>query len=423
MAMITLDWFNPGEVVRISTSEWQSPDSLALLGMSPGAGFDGNIGVSALMDGAETGLIFPRNSTGAKATGGVGDVMFTAAKYGAAGNKLSIQISEQGTAHRVTTFFSGVPVDSQIISNISEFTGNRFIMPEVTIGSGEAPETVIIMNGEAKFDGGDSGTIPSYSERAAVFQSAASIETWDVIAFSIDPEESGYTSAVAAFIEWLNVTNEEQQEARHAVIFNYTDLSSDNYDVTNIRQTCRFDGELLSPSEMCLWVASLSAGAAANHSMTADRLRRASDLQPRYNAQNREEYMNRGFWLLHEDQNGVITVVRDNNSFVSTSLDFNIQWTDNRSMRTRHAWMIGVSNIFDTEFKGAVADTAEGRTLFRVACDRLATAFEEVEMFAEHDISKIAVVSGAFRTWGADYEPAVIPTAVDTLDFRTRITW
>jgi len=416
MDMMPLDWFIPGEVVDIHVREWLSNEALHKVGMTFTPDFPNNLSLNALMDGAELGLIFPQNTSGAPASATHGDITITARKHGAAGNEITVNFIEQGGLFTVTTFFRGNPQVIQRVESLDQLQDNPFVTFDFAVNTA-------IQIGEVMLTGGDSGTVPAYSQRMGAYLEAAMLEDWNVIAFSIDPADPGYLQAINAFEAWLDQFNTDIQEFRKAVLFNPEDLSSDNIFISNLRQTASFDGTPLTPGDMVRYDAGHSAGAGANHSRTADRQARLSNLQPRYNIRQRTNFMNRGFLLYDQDLHGIVTVVRDIGSFVSTSLTRNIQFTDNRTMRTIDAWLRAVNTLFRRDFKGAVDDTEEGRNLFRCALDVLAMRFQESGLIAGHSIDKITVNPGGFRTWQTVYEPAVIPTAVDTLDMITRITW
>ena len=284
MAMLPLNWFKPGKVVDIHTREWMSQTALYKVGMMFTPDFEGNLGINALMDGAELGLIFPQNTGGAPAVATLGDITITAKKHGTAGNEITVNFIQQGDMVTVTTFFRGNTQGVQRIANLADL--HNGVNPFVDFDFDDSATAPL---GEVMLEGGDNGVVPEYSDRMGAYMDAALLEEWDTIAFGVDPRtDSAYLQAVNAFDAWLAQHNQDVQESRHGVYFNETDLSADNYDITNIMQLAHFDGVQLTPAEMVLYETGHHAGAAANYSRTASRQRRLSDVEPRLNIRQQE---------------------------------------------------------------------------------------------------------------------------------------
>jgi len=450
--MFPQDWYNEDELQEIHAREWlENPvDALRKTGMtSTPDSFPANIGMNAMMsggtadgasNGAALGIIFPQNTGGTK-SGAVmaeGDsvVEFQANKNGITGNRISWSILSHGDAFECIEFFNGTILSTQRCEGLHELQNGAMSTVKFTLPDGYDPDAdgaimIPIPLGQITLSGGTSGTVPEYSGRQSAFQAAAAAyEHWDVIAFSIAPDDSNYTTATNSHKAWLDqLNNDPPQRARKSFIFRPSGASSDNSSVYNVNDRYRFDGELLTPEQVVLHMAGLSAGAAGNADLTASFLRRVTDLQPlpgqktRRTAREREEAINTGFMILNQADDGGIYIVREINSFVRTRRKKTIQWTDGKTGRVRDLWMQAVNHTFLRYYQGDVDDTEEERENFRIALYNLAAVFESQRMLRGNDISRIRVESAGFKAWRSSYIPFDIPMTIDTLDMITRISF
>ena len=424
--MLPLNWYDTDKIAEVSASEWGSSEAIEAVGMTSSPDFlPQNRAMSALMHGAQLGLIFPQNTGGTKATGTLDDLTITAKKFGIAGNEITINIIERNNTYVVTTFFRGMSQGFQVITTLEDLSENPFVDFSFEIDNTDPEEPIVpsVPLGEVMLEGGTNGTIPDWTTRMQAFMDAAALEFWHTIAFNMSPTDTGFITAKAAFVDWLKELNREEQQIRQAVIFNNTEVSDDTEMIININQTAEFDGTRLTPAEMTLYRTGMTAGTAINVSETASNMGRIANIEPRYPKRQRENFINLGFFIYHQDQDGVISVVRDINSFVSTEPKKNIQWTDNRTIRTLNDMMIQIALEFTRGYMGKVDDNEHGRDMFHTSIHVLFLTYQDISALQNHDINKIIVEPGGFRTWKITANDTQIVTAVDTLDFLMFITW
>jgi hypothetical protein len=450
--MLPQDWYNENELQEIHAREWleNSVDALRKMGMASTPDFfPGNIGMNAMMsggvadgasDGAELGIIFPQNTGGAKAGAIMMDensvITLSANKQGIAGNRINWSVLARDGMFECIEFFDGQIISTQMCEGLHEFQNGAMTTVSYELPDGYDPhaagaEMIPLPLGQIALSGGSSGTNHTYSERQSAFQlAAAAYEHWDVIAFSIDPEDANYVTAINSHKAWLDqLNNDPPQRSRKSFIFVPSGASSDNSSVYNVNDRYRFDGEILTPAQVVLHMAGLSAGAAGNKDLTASFLRRVTDLQPlpgqtaRRTARQRETAINTGFMILNQSDDGGVYIVREINSFVRTRRNKTIQWTDGKTGRIRDLWMQAVNHAFLRYFQGQVDDTEEERENFQIALYNLAAVFESQQMLRDNDISRIRVESAGFKAWKSSYIPFDIPMTIDTLDMITRINF
>jgi len=454
IAMLPLDWYSENELQEIHSREWLSTenpvDALRKMGMaSTPEFFPANIGINAMLsggtangasDGATMGIIFPQNTGGAKAGGYLTDdatiITLEANKNGIAGNRINWSILARDGMFECVEFFDGQILSTQLCEGLHELqngamTSVSYELPNDYDPNADGAVMIPIPLGQITLSGGTSGSVPEYSERQGAFQkAAAAYEHWDVIAFSIDPEDPNYTTATNSHKAWLDqLNNDPPQRSRKSFIFRPSGASSDNSGVYNVNDRYRFDGELLAPAQVVLHMAGLSAGAAGNKDLTASFLRRVTDLQPlpgqttRRTARQREDAINTGFMILNQADDGGVYIVREISSFVRTRRNKTIQWTDGKTGRVRDLWMQAVNNTFLRYFQGDADDTDDDRENFRIALYNLAAVFESQKMLRNNDISRISVEPAGLKTWKSSYIPFEIPMTIDTLDMITRINF
>jgi len=452
MAMIELDWYEENRVIDIHAREWLSDYGLHKLGMtSTPEHLPANMSVNMLMAGAEVGLIFPQNTGGVRAVAQMSEgsvtVTYEASKLGAAGNRLSISVLERDGAYEVVEFFDSDIISRQQVESLHQLRPMRMVRPIFDIQEGydfEQDGPIALPLGQVKLEGGHSGSLPAYNTRQGAFQSAAALEYWDTIAFGIEPNITGYQSAINSHAAWLNQLNADLGEARASFVFAIHEgdtvameqiqkhfeyspttvgLSMDNSEIINVSDIAHFDGQLARPSQMVLFWAGLHAGTPANEEMTVQRdlLNRLTGLATRRNIRQRESLMNRGFFILDQDVEGVISIVRGVTSFVHTHLTKNIQWTDERTGRVRHAWMKSINQMFTRYAKNHLMDTDEDMTTWRIMVHDKAELFVSQRLLQDHEIGKISVRPNGHKSWETRYDGFIIPMTVDTLDMVTRI--
>lgn len=124
------------------------------------------------------------------------------------------------------------------------------------------------------------------------------------------------------------------------------------------------NGEVLTAKESTVVVASMTAGARVNQSLTNKKVLRAVDISPRMTKEEKENAVKAGKFIFSVNRNQVVTVVIDINSLTSFEgkADF---FRKNRTVRVMDNIVNDLTTIFDSNIKGIENNNDIGRSKFK----------------------------------------------------------
>ena len=418
MAMIPLNWFNVNEAVEINATEFRSTEALAIVGKTA-FDFAINRQITCLLNGARNAVIFPQNIGGVKAEAIQGDITWVAKKAGELGNDITVSVIKQNDRYTINTFVRGVPMHTAIVTDIANL--DKAIEDNLFVEADFDPDTATFTLGEVMLEGGENGTIPSYESKIETYLQAASLENWDCIAFSMEPDEPNFLTARAAFRDWLIQYNSDMQRMKQGVVIGD---GMDSELIIAIHQTGTLNGVELSLSDMVLLRAGHSAAAPANGSETNKIMVGLTDVKPLLNIRAQKDALERGLFTYIKNWDGRYKVLDDINSFVSIIPRKDILWIENRTIRALDTMMEIYARIFNTQFMGYEDNTPTGRTNLRIALDAASRELETSRVIYDHSIDKLIVEAGAGpKDVIARYTSMRVPGSMSRLDFFISISW
>jgi hypothetical protein len=152
-------------------------------------------------------------------------------------------------------------------------------------------------------------------------------------------------------------------------------------------------GEELSKEDMVYLHAGLQAGLPLGQSLTNYHISGAERIIPEHTRDELRDANARGVIVHTRRPDGSISVLRDINSFVSLTSDFNYEWTKNTVIRTLNSIMKSVHNMF-VNFKGKVPNDDIGRGKLRQNIHRLMIRHENIPTIQNHSLDKLIVCVG-----------------------------
>lgn len=319
---------------------------------------------------AKTLLLYRLNS-GTKAAATVGALTATAKYGGVRGNDLKIVIAanlDDEAKFDVATLLDGAQVDRQTVAVIAELTANDWIEWS---GTGELEATA-----GAALTGGADGTATNQDHLD--FLAALELHEFHTVAYA--GTDATLKGVYAAFARRLR---DDEGRKIQAVVENYPE--ADYEGVISVKNgVVLADGTMLSAAQATAWTAAATAAAAVNESLTYSAYDDAVDVNPRYsNAQITAALANGEF--LFTLNKGRAIVEQDINTFKSFTPAKGKHFRKNRALRALDGLANDWKATFEAYYIGKVDNNADGRSLFRKECVKLAETYQAINAIQNFD--------------------------------------
>lgn len=393
-----LDWGEQGKFYTI-----ESPSDCAKLGHAitdPEMLFVRQILLgSNRTQGATKILVWSLNSDGRAAYLGTEFLDIDAKYKGTFGNRISIEITADGTNYIVRTYLDDQVVDSQTVSASSELVNNDY----VSFSSPEGIETLA----KTALTGGTNGTptTTAYSD----FLNALELQKFDVVIY--DGTDATTKTAFADFVKRLS--NQEGVKCQ-AVLSDAT--NPDNECIINVypQAVTLTDGTELAASELTWWVGGASAGANVFESLTYAAYPDAVEVDPVLTSSQQEAAINAGKFALIT-QFDRIQVLTDINSFVTFAVEKGKAFRKNRVIRTIFGLCNDIYRTFATYYIGAVHNDEEGRNSLKAEILNLMNRYQGNRALQNVEADDVTVSAGV------DSDAVVIEIYIQPVDSIEKI--
>jgi hypothetical protein len=326
-------------------------------------------------------LLLYRLNTGTKAAVTVGTLTATAKYGGVRGNDLKIVIQaniDDGSKFDVKTLVSNVQVDLQTVANITGLVANKWIDWS---GAGSLTATA----GAALINGADGAVInQDYTDYLAA------LELYDFNTVAYSGTDSTLKSTFVAFTKRLR-----DDEGRKIQCVLENNPTADYEGIISVKNGVKLaDGTLLSAAQAVAWVAGATAAAAANQSLTYTPYDDAIDANPRYTNSQIITALNNGEFLFTLN-NGRAIVEQDINTFKSFTPTKGKHFRKNRALRALDGLANDWKRVYETYYIGKVDNNADGRSLFRKECVKVAEAYQGINAIQNFDAQNdVTVIQG-----------------------------
>ncbi|WP_068786617.1 phage tail sheath family protein [Paenibacillus phocaensis] len=328
---------------------------------------------------AKTLLLYRLNS-GDKATANAGDLTATAKYSGTRGNAISVVVQaniDDPDKFDVKTLVSGVVVDSQTVTAISELAANGWV---TWSGNGDLTATAGV-----NFTGGTDGAVTNADHTA--FLTALELLDFNTVGLTVD--DTTLKPLYTAFVRRLR---EDEGKKVQAVVPNYQ--AADYEGVISVKNgVVLSDGTTLTAGQAVAWVAGATAGATVSQALTYTAYDDAVDVSPRYTNSQIEAALLSGEFVF-TPSNGRAIVEQDINTLHSFTPEKGKQFRKNRVLRVLDGIANDLKTTFENFYLGKVDNNADGRNLLKseiIAYMNTLQAINAIQNFdAQTDVTLVA---------------------------------
>lgn len=352
---LPMTWGPYGELIQVYANELMTGDSLPKIGVTA---FDGeeSLPFRLALSGCNQALIFRSDRDGVKASVALGESITIDAKYaGTTGNLVSvaskiavdvctIEISFKGKLQETFVIATDTPKQLEDLeSNWVEFT--------VTEAALTIPELVV-----TPLVGGTNGTVEDtiFADYFGLLTS----KQWQCMA--IDSDSETLPPLISNHIKFMR---DDLGRKVQAVVYN--DNTADYEGIIATNQGFKTKAETVPPNLYPLWVASHTAGAYINESLTSFVIPGAVEIINPVLENEIADKLSEGWFLLSYRQDGAVCVEQDINTLVTLTPDKGYEYSKNRLIRCFDEIGNQVPLIFNRSYNGKVDNDANGRNLFK----------------------------------------------------------
>lgn len=329
---------------------------------------------------AKTLLLYRLNS-GDKATANAGDLTATAKYSGTRGNAISVVVQaniDDPDKFDVKTLVSGVVVDSQTVTAISELAANGWV---TWSGNGDLTATAGV-----NLTGGTDGAVTNADHTA--FLTALELLDFNTVGLTVD--DATLKPLYTAFVRRLR---EDEGKKVQAVVPNYP--AADYEGVISVKNgVVLSDGTTLTAAQAVAWVAGATAGATVSQALTYTAYDDAVDVSPRYTNSQIEAALLSGEFVF-TPSNGRAIVEQDINTLHSFTPEKGKQFRKNRVLRVLDGIANDLKRIFESFYLGKVDNNADGRNLLKSEAIAYMNTLQAINAIQNFDAqSDVTIVAG-----------------------------
>lgn len=361
---LELDWGVEGEVFEVTNEDFQK-NSLKLFGYA----FDSPkiLGLNDLFMGAKTLYAYRLNGGGDKAAN-----TYATAKYcGVRGNDLKIVIqknADDASKYDVTTYFGTVKVDTQTVAKAADLVANDYVTFK---------DTELEVTAGMPLTGGTNGTVDGTAHQNYLNK----IESYTYNTMGVVVTDDTTKKLYAAFNRRMR---DELGIKSQLIVYNY---AADYMGVINVRNKVTDTG--WSEASLVYWVTGAESGCEVNKSCQNKKYDGGFTVNTDYTQNDLKQAIKAGEFTLHK-VNGIVRVLEDINSMVTTSDTCGDVFKDNQTIRVIDQLGNDDAVLFNTKYLGVVPNNASGRMSLWSDLVKLRTQLQEmgaIEGFTDSDVT------------------------------------
>lgn len=353
-----MTWGPENELIKLTGDELLNGASLAKVGVTA---FDTeeSLPYRVILAGCYTALLYRTDTGGAKATATIlANTLTVSAKYkGSTGNKITVVIvenkPEEGN-YTIQVLVNNLLQETFVCSKITELGDieSNFVEFTVVDDGANIPTTAGIT-----LTGGTNGTVSS--DTYSTFWGLLDTQNFQCLAM-YDITTSGLPALIK---DKIQIWREQRGKKVQAVVYNYT--SADYEGIISVNQGFKTSTETVDTSLFPLWVASMTAGAEVNKSLTAAVVEDGVEIINPILEDEIEDALNAGRFVLSYRQDGAVCVEKDINTLHTFTVDKNYEFSKNRVIRCLDEIGNSCALIFNRNYAGKVDNDSIGRNQYK----------------------------------------------------------
>ena len=382
-----MTWGPAGQLIHLTGDELLNGASLAKVGVTA-VDTEESLPYRVALAGCFNALLFRTDNGGTKATATIlADTLTVSAKYaGTTGNKITIVTlkdkPEVGN-YTIQVLVNNLLRESFIVSTIAalEDIESAFVDFEVLNEEATIPETA----GTA-LAGGTNGEVDK--QLYPTFWSLLDTKDFQCIAMYD-------TDATLAPLlkDKVEIWREKRGKKVQAVVYDYA--VADYEGLISVDQGFKTATETVDTTLFPVWVASMTAGAQVNESLTAVVVEGGVEIINPILEDEIEDALNAGKFVLSYRQDGAVCVEKDINTLHTFTVDKNYAFSKNRVIRCLDEIGNTTALIFNRNYAGKVDNDATGRNQYKTELISMFDTLQGIRAIQNFDgASDITVLPG-----------------------------
>lgn len=355
---LPMTWGDNTKLIKLTGAELLNGASLTKIGCTA-FDTDESLPFRIALSGCFTALLYRSDSGSTKASVDINaDLTATAKYFGTTGNSISVVIvkddPEVGT-HKVQILFKGVLKETFYLQTLAAFEDIESDWVDFTVEATPASTEVPATAGSA-LTGSTNGAVSStkYAEFFALLEH----EKFQCLA--IESTDSTVAPLIVAQVKlWRSVRGKKVQ----GVVYNYPD--ADDESIISVHQGFKTSIDTVSTALFPLWVASMTAGAEVNKSLTARVVEDATTITNPILEDEIADALEAGKFVLSYRQDGAVVVEQDINTLHTFTVDKNYAFSKNRVVRCLDEIGNTTALIYNRNYCGKVDNNDIGRKQYK----------------------------------------------------------
>lgn len=352
-----MTWGPANQLIHLTGDELLNGESLHKVGVTA-VDTEESLPYRVALAGCFNALLFRTDNGGTKATATIlADALNVSAKYaGTTGNKITIVTvkdkPELGN-YTIQVLVSNLLRESFVVSTIADLKNieSNFVDFEVLDEQATIPETA----GTA-LAGGTNGDVDK--QLYPSFLSLLDTNNFQCVTI-YDTDESTAT----LLNDKVNIWRQKRGKKVQAVVYDYP--AADYEGILSVHQGFKTSTETVDPMLFLVWVASKTAGAEVNESLTAAVVENAVEIIHPIPEDEIEDALNAGKFILSYRQDGAVCVEKDINTLHTFTADKNYAFSKNRVVRCLDEIGNTTALIFNRNYAGKVDNDTIGRNQYK----------------------------------------------------------
>ena len=352
-----MTWGPANQLIHLTGDELLNGASLAKVGVSA-ADTEASLPYRVALAGCFNALLFRTDVGGTKASATILDgALKASAKYtGTTGNNITVVTLADKPTEGYTTIqvlVNNLLQESFVAQKIDELADidSAFVDFEVISADEDIPVTAGVA-----LTGGTNGTV----NREVYPNFFGLLDTKDFQCVALYDTDESVPDVLKSKVE---VWRERRGKRVQAVVY---DCPTTDYEgIISVNQGFKTATETVDTSMFMLWVASMTAGAEANQSLTAAVVEGAVEIINPVLEDEIEGALTEGRFIITYRQDGAVCVEKDINTLRTFTADKNYAFSKNRVIRCLDEIGNTTALIFNRNYAGKVDNDAIGRNQYK----------------------------------------------------------